>query len=104
MYYINIYDKNGNYCDTDYLTLYKVITKDFTLTSTTPENDLGSYWIDYIKSNSNLKLYENDFEISELSNDGNEHFIKIIDNKNNIYAIHYKNITYLSDEYDAKTN
>lgn len=97
--YLNLYlpEDTNKYFVTDFLKPYKVVTDEFTITSKTPLEVLETHWIDYVKSNKNLKLYDKDTEISDFPNDGKQHFIKVIDEKGNIYAVHYQDVEDMSN-------
>lgn len=89
LYYVQVYDADGNYLYTEFLNPYNVKTDEYTIEgSYVNRTFLMPYLEDYI-SNNDFVLYEDGEKIDKLPDDGLEHDIYIEDENGNLFQYGY---------------
>lgn len=89
LYYVQVYDADGNYLYTEFLNPYNVKTDEYTIEgSYVNRTFLMPYLEDYI-SNNDFVLYEDGEKIDKLPDDGLEHDIYIEDKNGNLFQYGY---------------
>lgn len=89
LYYVQVYDADGNYLYTEFLNPYNVKTDEYTIESSYVNRAfLMPYLEDYI-SNNDFVLYEDGEKIDKLPDDGLEHDIYIEDENGNLFQYGY---------------
>ena len=89
LYYVQVYDADGNYLYTEFLNPYDVKTDEYTIEgSYVNRTFLMPYLEDYI-SNNDFVLYEDGEKIDKLPDDGLEHDIYIEDENGNLFQYGY---------------
>ena len=89
LYYVQVYDADGNYLYTEFLNPYTVMTDEYTIEGSYVNRAfLMPYLEDYI-SNNDFVLYEDGEMIDKLPDDGLEHDIYIEDKNGNLFQYGY---------------
>ena len=89
LYYVQVYDADGNYLYTEFLNPYNVKTDEYTIEgSYVNRTFLMPYLEDYI-SNNDFVLYEDGEKIDKLPDDDLEHDIYIEDENGNLFQYGY---------------
>ena len=89
LYYVQVYDADGNYLYTEFLNPYNVKTDEYTIEGSYVNRAfLMPYLEDYI-SNNDFVLYEDGEKIDKLPDDGLEHDIYIEDENGNLFQYGY---------------
>ena len=89
LYYVQVYDADGNYLYTEFLNPYTVMTDEYTIEGSYVNRAfLMPYLEDYI-SNNDFVLYEDGEKIDKLPDDGLEHDIYIEDKNGNLFQYGY---------------
>lgn len=89
LYYVQVYDADGNYLYTEFLNPYTVMTDEYTIEGSYVNRAfLMPYLDDYI-SNNDFVLYEDGEKIDKLPDDGLEHDIYIEDKNGNLFQYGY---------------
>lgn len=89
LYYVQVYDADGNYLYTEFLNPYNVKTDEYTIEGSYVNRAfLMPYLEDYI-SNNDFVLYEDGEKIDKLPDDGLEHDIYIEDKNGNLFQYGY---------------
>ena len=89
LYYVQVYDADGNYLYTEFLNPYTVKTDEYTIEgSYVNRTFLIPYLEDYI-SNNDFVLYEDGEKIDKLPDDDLEHDIYIEDENGNLFQYGY---------------
>lgn len=89
LYYVQVYDADGNYLYTEFLNPYNVKTDEYTIEGSYVDRAfLMSYLEDYI-SNNDFVLYEDGEKIDKLPDDGLEHDVYIEDENGNLFQYGY---------------
>ena len=89
LYYVQVYDADGNYLYTEFLNPYNVKTDEYTIEGSYVNRAfLMPYLEDYI-SNNDFVLYEDGEKIDKLPDDGLEHDICIEDENGNLFQYGY---------------
>lgn len=89
LYYVQVYDADGNYLYTEFLNPYTVMTDEYTIDGSYVNRAfLMPYLEDYI-SNNDFVLYEDGEKIDKLPDDGLEHDIYIEDKNGNLFQYGY---------------
>lgn len=89
LYYVQVYDADGNYLYTEFLNPYNVKTDEYTIEGSYVDRAfLMLYLEDYI-SNNDFVLYEDGEKIDKLPDDGLEHDVYIEDENGNLFQYGY---------------
>ena len=89
LYYVQVYDADGNYLYTEFLNPYNVKTDEYTIEGSYVNRAfLMPYLEDYINNN-DFVLYEDGEKIDKLPDDGLEHDIYIEDENGNLFQYGY---------------
>ena len=89
LYYVQVYDVDGNYLYTEFLNPYTVKTDEYTIEGSYVNRAfLMPYLEDYINNN-DFVLYEDGEMIDKLPDDGLEHDIYIEDKNGNLFQYGY---------------
>ena len=89
LYYVQVYDADGNYLYTEFLNPYTVMTDEYTIEGSYVNRAfLMPYLEDYI-SNNDFVLYEDGEKIDKLPDDDLEHDIYIEDENGNLFQYGY---------------
>ena len=89
LYYVQVYDADGNYLYTEFLNPYNVKTDEYTIEGSYVNRAfLMPYLEDYI-SNNDFVLYEDGEKIDKLPDDVLEHDIYIEDENGNLFQYGY---------------
>lgn len=89
LYYVQVYDADGNYLYTEFLNPYTVKTDEYTIEGSYVNRAfLMPYLEDYINNN-DFVLYEDGEKIDKLPDDGLEHDIYIEDENGNLFQYGY---------------
>lgn len=89
LYYVQVYDADGNYLYTEFLNPYTVKTDEYTIEGSYVNRAfLMPYLEDYINNN-DFVLYEDGEKIDKLPDDGLEHDVYIEDKNGNLFQYGY---------------
>ncbi len=89
LYYVQVYDADGNYLYTEFLNPYNVKTDEYTIDGSYVNRAfLMPYLEDYINNN-DFVLYEDGEKIDKLPDDGLEHDVYIEDKNGNLFQYGY---------------